>query len=278
MTQTELIHRLELPEQTVAALEKIRISEAFVREMHELFLRDAATFEARMQALPDAGVRVLALYLRWALLTLDQYRVRGISDSVFFDTFRDLAIWSAECERRTGRPGLVEWGWCGHLLRMEIYRIGRLQYQPKTLERAIRTRQSHMNEGTPVLAVHIPAGEPLRREELRVSLRNAVSFFAAFEPNDYAAFCCHSWLLAKELPALLNPDSGILHFQSLFTVYDEDYSDPQAEERVFGQVHANVSDYPENTSLQRSLKRFLLQGGRIGMGYGVIPIHVQAIL
>lgn len=278
MTRSELSYRLQLPEKTLAALNKICVSEAFAREMHELFLRDAAAFEARMQELPDAEMQVLALYLRWALLTLDQYRAKGIPDAIFFDTFRDLAIWSAECERRTGRPGLIEWGWCGHFLRMEIYRIGRLQYQPKALEQTICTGQFHVNEGTPVLAIHIPAGEPLRKDELCASLRDALRFFAAFEPKNYAAFCCHSWLLARELPALLAPDSGILQFQSLFSIYDEDDTEPQAEERVFGQIQKNVSDYPENTSLQRSLKQFLLRGGHVGMGYGVIPIPAQVIL
>lgn len=272
MTPTELARRLRLPERTLSALDTVRIPDSFAREMHILFLRDAAAFEARMRTLPDAELLVLALFLRWALLSLEQYRAKGIPEQIFYDTFHDFALWSAECQRRTGQPGLIEWGWIGHLLRMEIFRVGRLEYQPKALERPVRTERCNLAPGAPILAVHVPAGEALRREDLAASLQSALPFFRALGQEGFAAFHCHSWLLARELPALLAPGSGILQFQSLFTVYDADYKERQAEERVFGQTQKNPSNYPEGTSLQRACKRFLLQGGRIGMGYGIIPI------
>lgn len=52
-------------------------------------------------------------------------------------------------------------------------------------------------------------------------------------------------------------------------IYDEDFSHPQAEERVFGKVQADPQMYAEHTSLQYALKKYLLGGKRVGMGMGI---------
>ena len=86
---------------------------------------------------------------------------------------------------------------------------------------------------------------------------------------------CHSWLLSPALHRILPPSSNILNFQSFFRLYGEDFSYRQAEERVFGEISDRAESYPEHTSLQKSLKAFLLTGGRVGMGMGVIPFSEE---
>ena len=48
------------------------------------------------------------------------------------------------------------------------------------------------------------------------------------------------------------------------------YDFPQAEERVFGEIRENKDAYPEENSLQRGLKQYLLTGKKVGIGRGVI--------
>lgn len=269
MTAQELASRLCLPEAVRQQVLAIPLSPAQEQAWRELFLRDQDAFEARLHSHPTPELLALALYLRWAAVTHRRYLELGIPEAVFLDTFQDFALWSQECMRLTGRPGLLEWGWNALLLHMRIFRLGRLEYQPRTLEHDILLGDTALIAGTPVLEVHIPAGTPLCRQELSASLCSAGPFFERYFQRSFSCFHCHSWLLSPALHSLLPPGSGILQFQSFFTVYGEDFSFPQAEQRVFGCILADPQQYPARTSLQRALKQHLLAGNRIGMGMGI---------
>ena len=287
MTVQELAARLSLPRRSREAALAVPLSGAEEQAWRCLFARDQQAFEEELSRREAPERLALALYLRWGVRTYEEYRGRGIPDAVFWDTFHDFALWSKECERATGRPGLTEWGWNALLLRMEVVRLGRLEYQPHTLDRGIILGDVSLAAGTPVLEVHIPAGTRLRRDDLLSSLNAAGAFFqryfaagAFFQryfQRDFLWFHCHSWLLSPELRELLTAESGILQFQHLFTVYDEDFPIRQAEERVFGTVEQDPREYPENTSLQRALKTYLLEGKCVGMGKGIRRTAVSAL-
>lgn len=67
---------------------------------------------------------------------------------------------------------------------------------------------------------------------------------------------------------MLGEESNILKFQSRYHFLGEDLKIRQMEERVFGYLSDNVSDYPEETSLQRELKEKLEKNHRFGMSRG----------
>ena len=269
MTAQELAARLSLPEALQQQVFTVPISPTKEQEWNELFLRDQEAFELRLRRHPAPELLALALYLRWATTTYHRYLALGIPEVVFWDTFHDFALWSEECMRITGRPGLIEWGWNALLLRMEIFRLGRLEYQPRALEHNIAFEAPTLAAGTPILEVHIPTGTPLGKHELSASLCSAGPFFERYFQRSFFWFHCHSWLLSPVLRELLPPTSGILQFQSFWRIYDEDFSHPQAEERVFGKVQADPQMYAEHTSLQCALKKYLLGGKRVGMGMGI---------
>ena len=277
MTVQELAARLSLPRRSREAALAVPLSGAEEQAWRRLFARDQQAFEEELSRREAPERLALALYLRWGVRTYEEYRGRGIPDAVFWDTFHDFALWSKECERITGRPGLTEWGWNALLLRMEVVRLGRLEYQPHTLDRGVISGEVSLAAGTPVLEVHIPAGTRLRRDDLLSSLNTAGAFFQRYFQRDFLWFHCHSWLLSPELRELLTAESGILQFQHLFTVYDEDFPIRQAEERVFGTVEQDPREYPENTSLQRALKNYLLEGKCVGMGKGIRRTAVSAL-
>ena len=166
MTVQELAARLSLPRRSHEAALAVPLSGAEEQAWRRLFARDQQAFEEELSRREAPERLALALYLRWGVRTYEEYRGRGIPDAVFWDTFHDFALWSKECERATGRPGLTEWGWNALLLRMEVVRLGRLEYQPHTLDRGIILGDVSLAAGTPVLEVHIPAGTRLRRDDL----------------------------------------------------------------------------------------------------------------
>jgi hypothetical protein len=64
--------------------------------------------------------------------------------------------------------------------------------------------------------------------------------------------------------------SNILQFQSLFELVYSDDDDNQAIERIFGKRRLIKSNYPENTSLQKRAKKYMLDGNKLGIGIGII--------
>lgn len=56
----------------------------------------------------------------------------------------------------------------------------------------------------------------------------------------------------------------------MYYIVEVHYDFPQAEERVFGEIRENKDAYPEENSLQRGLKQYLLTGKKVGIGRGVI--------
>ena len=101
------------------------------------------------------------------------------------------------------------------------------------------------------------------------SLEGARRFFAEYYPVlTNAEYRCHSWLLDQQLKKMLNENSNILHFQNRFEIFDEGEINTEFIEWLY---HTKSTDYdtlPENTSLQRKMKKHLLLGGVIRNAYG----------
>lgn len=68
----------------------------------------------------------------------------------------------------------------------------------------------------------------------------------------------------------MEPSSNILQFSSLFDIVYSCDMDAQAIERIFKKRRLIKKNYQENTTLQRNAKKHLLNGGRLGIGIGVI--------
>lgn len=246
-----------LPEITLAAL-KTTVLPANEAELRDLFFRDPKAFN---QLLPqeDNGLTVLKMYLHWLDDMRARYEALGIPEAAYQDNLKDIALWCEDFTAKTGKAGIAQWRWVGKSLRLELFRLGRLQFEPITLEEEIVHGGRIYPAGTPALSVHIPAGEPLDPDAALDSFRQAEAFFPRYFGQTYPLFICYSWLMAPTLKEVLPPTSRILQFQSMFeTVYTR--PNRQAEERVFGFLADDSHTYPEKTSLQRALKAYLLSG------------------
>jgi len=117
-------------------------------------------------------------------------------------------------------------------------------------------------KGTPVLQVHIPAGEPLETEPCVESLRRAGEVFHRYFPSlAWRGYCCDSWLLDRELWHILPEDSGVRRFAELFRPLAVSKPDDcQLIERVFGNAHS-LEDFQPRTSLQKKILDHMRAGG-----------------
>ena len=220
----------------------------------------------------ENGLRIFRYYLELSVALKARYDALGIPETVFWDGVQDLAIWAEDYWEKHGLPGLAEWGWVLTTLSMKVFRLGRLQFEPTQLEEALVCGGRTYPAGTPILNVHIPAGETLDVAAVRDAMDYAPRFFKTYFQKSFALFYCHSWLLSPQLKEILPEDSRILQFQNLFEVCAVD-QERQAEERVFRFLADDPACYPEETSLQRKMKASLLAGKHFGMGCGIRVIR-----
>lgn len=209
----------------------------------------------------------LAVCLEYSKFTKEEYERLGIDEEIYYDTMRDIKIW---CENNSNK-GLKNSNWIQNHLKFELFKIGRLQYQFYTYS-IPKYRKAPFKKGEKLIYIHIPQGEKLIYSDCVESLKRAIEFFNKYFPDyEYSFFFCESWLLYQENYAFMDISSNILQFQSLFEIIESLPIDAQAIERIFGKRQLFKKNYPENTALQKSAKRFMLNGGKLGIGVGIIP-------
>ena len=210
----------------------------------------------------------LAVIIETAEYTLEKYKKLKIPDSILFDTLDDIRIW---CENNNNK-GLANYNWIKNHLNCELFRIGRLQFQMfRCSNKLLDYKCFPFDCGERVINVHIPQGEKLIYSDCVASFRKAVSFFDKYFPDySFKYFFCESWLLYGDNCLFMESSSNIMQFSSMFDIICSADIDKQSVERIFGKRQLNKKKYQENTSLQKSAKAHLLNGGKLGIGIGII--------
>lgn len=210
----------------------------------------------------------LAVIIETANNTLIKYNQLGIPEDVLFNTLDDIRIW---CENN-GNKGLANYNWIKNHLNCELFRIGRLQFQLfKCNNRFLDYNCFPFECGESVVNIHIPQGEKLIYSDCVKSVKDAVCFFDEYFPDyNYRYFFCESWLLYGDNCLFMEPSSNIMQFSAMFEIICSADIDKQPIERIFGKRQLNKKKYQENTSLQKSAKAHLLNGGKLGIGIGII--------
>ena len=118
-----------------------------------------------------------------------------------------------------------------------------------------------LEAGDSVLSVHIPNKGALTNDACRDSFQRAQSVFSVCYPEfHWKAFHCHSWMLDPQLREFLSESSNILAFQRNFTIYAGETKGQDVFNFVFKLKFNTYQDMPEDTSLQRALKKHYLNG------------------
>lgn len=229
----------------------------------------------------------LALVYAFLPTVKGRYDEKSISDKIFFDTMADIAIWINDCRDNLHKTGLDELNWIMHHMNMNIFKIGRLQYQKMYYH--WKTPYSKCGEtvkfGDKILNVHIPRGEKLNCGACEKSFSEAQSFFKKYFPEfPNNKFMCVSWLLYKDNKKYMAEGCNILKFAELFDVITE-FEDPESAYRWLFSVRYKKStllknkkktgnygfteSLPQNTNLQKNAVEYIKNGGKLGDGFGI---------
>ena len=123
--------------------------------------------------------------------------------------------------------------------------------------------------GDPVINLHIPSSGSLLYEDALDSYMQAARFCGKYFAGDVIPFQCETWLLYPRVNQLL-PDGNMRRFTADFDVRMAGI-DPRQDDRwrVFHVPNSTpITEYEENTSLQRNLKAWLMEGNNMGIGVG----------
>lgn len=192
MSPLDLARRLRLPEPVVRELAAYRVPEDVAARLKELFNQDAKVFEIAAREYENSDVLVLSLYLRWAMDAHFLYAIRGMDWSIFFDTFKDMTKSVQDFYDRTGKAGLNHWEWIGLAIKMQLFRLGKLEFRPNVLKEELVMDGQAYPEGSKVLEVWFPAEESLDDDTVEETLARGKEFFEIYYRQEYELFLCHS--------------------------------------------------------------------------------------
>ena len=256
MNAQELYRLLELPAEVAQRLMKETL--VVPQEITDRYLSRPTSGEGLKQLTecvgedPD-GLGMLYVLLNMALTSWQKYEAAGISQTVFVDTMKFVTRTLREHREQRGTYEFHKAWWFWRELCMEEFRLGCLEYEMVPTD-----------EGK-VISIHIPSDADLRPEAVDQSFAAFRAFAAQFYPDwQEAKWICDSWMMCPALRELLPETSNILRFQGRFDTVKVSDDTKGVLEWVFP-PHTEISEnLPENTSLQRRMKAYLLGGGLIG--------------
>ncbi len=235
----------------------------------------------------ESGVH---LYTVWLLFLIQAakpavavYLEKGVPEEVVWETFRDLKFKVLECKNVQGVWGNFVAFWYPIFYSCDIVKLGRLEFENITYkeETPYVWGDYTIRPGDPVKSVHIPSsGEPFDEAARLDSYKRAYDFFKDELQGKPLVCVCDSWLLYPRNREILSPTSNIVSFSHDFDVIrwkeQEEFHDAW---RVFGAEYQKpAADLPENTSMQRAFKKWLVEGKKTGSGFGVLLFDGKKIL
>lgn len=205
----------------------------------------------------EDNIKILTCMLKASADIYGIYKTKGISDIIYLDTMKCYTRFINETYKMTGRLYFDRYWWTTRQASCHLFRIGTLEYEIKHIDDKV------------VIGLHIPSDADFSTSAVDNSLMNAKEFFARYYPNlANAEYRCHSWLLDSQLKGMLNENSNIVSFQNRFEIFDDGEVATEFIEWLYNTKSNDYSALPENTSLQRNMKKHILSGGVICNAYG----------
>lgn len=264
MTIQQLCSSIELQEEMTRQV--LEFDESFDYDRVGDCLAGLNTCDTRDEALralkaslgPDEnGAKILGCMLHCALMAWERYLELGISQDIYIDTMKCFTRFVNEHYAMAKNWAFDRDWWTSRQISLLLFRIGTLEYEMATIH------------GQRAISIHIPSDAVLSDENCEASYEQAKIFFKTYFPEyENVDYVCHSWLLSPSLKMLLPQQSNIIRFQSRFEITEFDAEARDYLFFVFKTGDCPPEALPENTSLQRNMKAFIRDGGKIGAAMG----------
>ena len=207
------------------------------------------------------GIKILSCMLKASADAYEIYQAKGISDKIYFDTMKCFTRFIEETYKMTGELCFDRYWWTTRQAGCHLFRIGELEYELKHIDDEV------------VIGIHIPSDVDFSPFSVDESIRNAKKFIEKFYPELVnTEYRCHSWLLDNQLNKMLNETSNIISFQKRFEIFDDGEIGTDFIEWIYNTKSSDIANLPAITSLQKNMKKHLLNGGVIRNAYGRLKV------
>lgn len=185
---------------------------------------------------------------------LDQEQIDIIKNRIKECFINDL-------ERRNyGSVRISQMLWAYYFVRVKIIEIGRLQYE--LLE---------TNNDNSIIKIHIPGGCKLDYNKVIESIELSKIELKKIFNIDNLIYKCDSWLLSNQLNEIIDKNTNIYKFYSLFDVVDGDDCTYDLLNFVYQKNDIiNYDKLQEDTNLQKLIKKELIDGTIFNIGKGTL--------
>lgn len=264
METMQLVRLLEIPEEVEGLLadyergRSITVSDGLMSQILDRRQWDAGIKKLQEQLGEDpAGIKILWELLRMvSVYSYEEYVKRGIPDDIFVATMKFCTRFLQEGYRTYQTYRFVSAWWFPRQISLSEYRIGALEYE-------------FVDGEEREIAIHIPADADLGKESVARSLEE----FNQFRKKYYSEWenirmTCDSWMLMPELKEFLGEDSNIIAFQNLFEIDIVNHDATWYMGWIYPGAERIGENLPEESTLQRNLKRYLLEGKKFGVAKG----------
>ena len=200
-------------------------------------------------------MEMLALYLIALEETHRLYQEKGIDESIFDATMACFPRFILETHRKFGIWTFDRHFWTYRQTSLRLFRLGELEYEFTGKE----------------ISIHIPSDAKFSRESILQSIAMMKEFVGRYFPS-YAgmSIVCSSWLLSKQILDMLKKESGIAAFASFFDIEQGKPCNDVFMWLFDCRQPDDLTVLKEETSLQKKAKAYLLGGGIIYEGKGIL--------
>lgn len=262
MDNNELYHLIALPEEVIHKLNTYAKSRKSILHIsvHDL-IEDSELMQKLDQRIRDEigededGIGILWEELSIAVQSYEEYEKKEIPVNIFIDTMKFCTRFLLEYHKLYSRYCFI-WGWWfPRQLSLREFRIDALEYEYNSEQKRIY--------------IHIPSDADFSCQSVMKSIFRFKSFCRQYYPErEGLEMWCESWLLSPALNNILENNSHILAFQKLFRITEIDYESMAVLDWVFPGYNKVTEELPEETSLQKNMKKYLLDGNKIGWAKG----------
>lgn len=114
-----------------------------------------------------------------------------------------------------------------------------------------------------IISIHIPSGGSLDFDQNTSDLKRAEKIVTSCF-GEFKLFYCNSWLLDPTIKTVMGKPTNMVRFADRFTRFPVKSDGTSVFSYLYNTTDTeNIDDLPENTTMQKAIKKHLLAGGRI---------------
>ncbi len=211
---------------------------------------------------------------------LAEYKKKGISEEVYWNTLLDLYSKGCECLENYGVWGTFVENWFMGFFTMNRFGLGRFQFEYSDFsENYYNEFGTELHEDEFVLGMHIPSHQGPITYDVRIeSYKKASEFFKDRFPDKKLIVCCHSWLLYPDNLNIFGDKSNVCDFlrdwEPLDVTSTYDFGDAW---RVFGveQAKRPLTELHGTTGMQKSYMKWFAEKKKAGTAYCILIFDME---